>query len=262
MADTHSVAETSPTADPLLLIHGAWQGSWVWDSFRAALATRPDPRPTIAVDLPGNGADAAPPTTASLPAYLDHLDRIVAEIGRPFSIIAHSGGGVVASALAERHPDLVRRLVYVAGMMLPSETGFAEMVRHLLPTDPTASGVTPWLDWPVPGEISVVPPEAAIAFFLQDYPPALAVPASRRLTPQGEQGRALTARLTPQRFGRIPRLYVQALRDRSVTLPLQKLMCERLPGATIRTIDTGHAPHVVAPEALLDIVLPFLDFPA
>lgn len=255
------MADTETGAAPLLLIHGAWQGAWVWDGFRAALARRGDHRPAIAVDLPGNGADGAPPSVASLPAYLAHLDRIVANIGRPFSIVAHSGGGVVASALAERHPGLTHRLVYIAGMMLPSETGFAAMVNHLLPTDPTASGITPWLDWPVPGEISVVPPEAAIAFFLQDFPPALAVPASRRLTPQGERGRALTAHLTPERFGTIPRLYIQALRDRSVTLPLQRLMCERLPGATIRTIDTGHAPHVVAPDALLDILLPFLDSP-
>ncbi|NHN83404.1 alpha/beta fold hydrolase [Acetobacter musti] len=246
--------------DPLLLIHDAWQGAWVWDAFLDALSRRDGGRrEAIAVDLPGNGADGTPPGSASLTAYLDHLDRVIADLGRPFSIVAHSGGGVVASALAERHPDLVRRLVYVAGMMLPSETGFTEIVGHLLPADPAAAGITPWLDWPAKGEISVVPPEVAVAFFLQDYPAALAVPASRRFTPQGEQGRALTARLTPERFGRIPRLYVQATQDRSVTLPLQKLMCELLPGAVIRSVDTGHAPHIVAPEVLLDAILPFLD---
>ena len=42
-------------ADPVLLIHGAWQGRWVWDRLvpllqAAGLKTHP-------VDLPGNGAD-------------------------------------------------------------------------------------------------------------------------------------------------------------------------------------------------------------
>ncbi|NHO31591.1 alpha/beta fold hydrolase [Acetobacter fallax] len=248
--------------EPLILIHGAWQGSWVWDGFLAALSQRSGNRyEPIPVDLPGNGADGAPPGTASMATYLDHLDTLVASLDCPFTLIAHSGGGVVASALAERYPDRVRRIIYIAGMMLPSGMGFAEVVDRILPQDPTVAGITPWLDWPVKGEISVVPPEAAIAFFLQDCPPALAVPAARRFTAQGEQGRALTARLTPERYGRVPRLYVQATQDRSVTLPLQRLMCELVPGTAVRSVDTGHAPHVVAPDTLLDVILPFLDTP-
>ncbi|BCI68171.1 alpha/beta fold hydrolase [Acetobacter aceti] len=248
------------TSEPMILIHGAWQGSWVWDGFIAALEQRAPGRYTpIPVDLPGNGADGAPPECASMESYLAYLDAIIARLTGLFTLVAHSGGGVVASALAERHPERVRCIVYIAAMMLPSGMGFGEVVQRLLPQDPTASGITPWLLWPVEKEISVVPPEAAIAFFLQDYAPGPAVIASHRFTPQGEQGRALTAQLTPERYGTIPRLYVQATQDRSVTFALQKLMCELAPGAAIRSVDTGHAPHVVAPDILLDAMLPWLN---
>ena len=45
--------------DPVILIHGAWQGSWVWARFTpyleaAGLAAH-------AVDLPGNGVDGTDP---------------------------------------------------------------------------------------------------------------------------------------------------------------------------------------------------------
>ena len=40
--------------------------------------------------------------------------------------------------------------------------------------------------------------------------------ACARLSPQPEGGRAVSPRLTPERFGTVPRLYVEAKNDRSV----------------------------------------------
>jgi alpha-beta hydrolase superfamily lysophospholipase len=45
--------------NPVILIHGAWQGSWAWARFTpyleaAGFITR-------AIDLPGNGVDSADP---------------------------------------------------------------------------------------------------------------------------------------------------------------------------------------------------------
>ena len=60
-------------------------------------------------------------------------------------VLGHSGGGVVASQLAERHPDRVQALVYLAGMMLPDGMEFAELVAA---TDaPGKSGIVPHLRW-------------------------------------------------------------------------------------------------------------------
>ena len=82
--------------------------------------------------------------------------------------------------------------------------------------------------------------------------------AAQRLTPQPERGRAVTARLTPQKFGRVPRLYIEAEADRSVTLVCQRRMQKLVPGAEVVTLPTGHCPHLAAPELFADILIPFL----
>ena len=96
---------------------------------------------------------------------------------------------------------------------------------------PDADGVNPATLYSEDGRISHVPPEAAVAYFFNDAAPEDAWAAARRLTPQGEGGRAVVMRVTPERFGLVPRLYVEALDDRSVIPAVQRLMLRLSPGA-------------------------------
>ena len=70
-------------APPVVLIHGAWQGSWAWDALLprlegAGLAYH-------AVDLPSEAA--------SLETYAAHMAGILAGLAGPVTLLAHSGGG-------------------------------------------------------------------------------------------------------------------------------------------------------------------------
>jgi pimeloyl-ACP methyl ester carboxylesterase len=82
--------------------------------------------------------------------------------------------------------------------------------------------------------------------------------AASRLTPQGEGGRAVTTPATAGRYGRIPRLYVEALEDRSVILPVQRAMQARVPDALVVSMPSGHAPQFSAPADLAEAIIPFL----
>jgi pimeloyl-ACP methyl ester carboxylesterase len=241
---------------PVLLIHGAWQGGWVWDRLRPKLAAAG--MQTVAIDLPGNGHDATPLAEVSLARYVAHVGAQIDRLGRPVSLVAHSGGGVVATAVAEAFAPQVARLAYVAGMMLPSGMGFAELAGQLREAHPEVAGIGPHLLWSDDRRVSRVPPEAAIACFLQDCDPDDAKDAAARLTPQAESGRALVAQWTPGRFGRIPRLYVEATQDRSVALVCQRRMQQLVPGAQVVSLDTGHAPQLAAPDRLAAALIPFL----
>jgi pimeloyl-ACP methyl ester carboxylesterase len=242
--------------DPVILVHGAWQGSWAWARFvphlqAAGFAAH-------AIDLPGNGADGSDPADVTFEACLQHVHGIARALDRPVSLVGHSGGGLLITAFAERWPGCVSRLVYVAGMMLPGGESFEDLVRSVSPQHPEAVGIWPHLEWSADRRISRVPAQAAIAFFLQDCPTEDAAAAAARLTPQGEGGRAVTTPATALRYGRIPRLYVEALHDRSVILPVQRAMQARAPGALIVSLPTGHAPQFSAPAALAKAVIPFL----
>jgi pimeloyl-ACP methyl ester carboxylesterase len=243
-----------------VLIHGAWQGAWVWDCVTPLLA-REGGIAAVAVDLPGNGSDDVPPADVSLERYVSHVGEILARLGGRASLIAHSGGGIVASAVAERFPDQVSRIAYVAGMMLPDGMAFADLVAELLPGHPHAAGIAPHLVWSADGLSSQVPVPAALAYFFQDCRAADAETAARRLMPQPERGRAIWATLTAGRFGRVPRLYVEAEADRSIIPACQRRMQALVPGAAVVTLPTGHAPHLAAPRLLTDVLIPFLTAP-
>lgn len=211
-----------------------------------------------AFDLPGNGSDDTDPADVSLDLYVGAVTRRIAEIDGPVSIVAHSGAGVVASQVAEACPERVDRLVYVAGMMLPDGVSFAEVVATVLADEPNAGGIGPHLVWSDDRLTSRVPVEAARRIFYHDCPADLAEAAARRLTPQPERGRAVRPRLSAERFGRIPRFYVEARADRSVVPAVQRRMQALVPGAKVAALPTGHTPHLSAPQELADRLIPWL----
>lgn len=242
--------------DPVILVHGAWQGAWAWARFTPYLEAAG--LVAHAIDLPGNGVDGSDPADVTFEACLQHVYDVVRSLDPPVSLVGHSGGGLLVTAFAERWPDDVSRLVYVAGMMLPGGGSFESLVKSISKQHLEASGIGPHLVWSPDRLVSSVPAKAAMAFFLQDCTESDAASAAAQLTPQGEGGRAVTTPATAERYGRIPRLYVEALDDRSVILPVQRAMQALAPGASVVSLPTGHAPQFSAPALLAEAVIPFL----
>jgi pimeloyl-ACP methyl ester carboxylesterase len=242
------VTENARRPDGMVLVHGAWQGSWGWSKLLPFLAQRG--WQADALDLPGNGVDATAAADVSLERYVEHVANAAARHAEPVVLVGHSGGGVVISQVAEAIPDRVACLVYLAGMMLPSGVGFADIIKRLVPADPEAAGIARHLIWSGDRLSSTVPPDAAIEIFYQDCDPAEARWAASRLTPQPERGRAVCPSLTAERYGRVPRIYVEATRDCAVVPAAQALMQELSPGARRMVMETGHAPQLAQPETL------------
>jgi hypothetical protein len=59
---------------------------------------------------------------------------------------------------------------------------------------------------------------------------------------------------TAERWGRIPRYYIECARDRAITLKLQREMQKASPCRQAFSIDTDHSPFFSAPEQLADIL--------
>lgn len=233
----------------MILIHGAWQGAWAWDFWIPELARHG--WQAQAVNLPGNGCDPAdrtPPGEVSLQRCVDRVLDLMAEGDEPVVVVGHSGGGLTATAVAEAAPERVAALVYLAGMMLPSGMSYAELVRDCQALDPATdfSGIGSHLRETPDGGGSYVLPEAACDIFLQDCEPGLARQLAAKLRVQPHGGRDMTPVWTAARFGRVPRVYVEARQDRSLRLPVQRRMQALVPGAHLISLDCGHVPQVVA----------------
>jgi pimeloyl-ACP methyl ester carboxylesterase/tRNA(Arg) A34 adenosine deaminase TadA len=246
----------------IVLIHGAWQGSWAFAAWQPMLEAAG--WQVHAVDLPGNDRSPERKADATLAGYTAHVCALLAALDAPAVVLGHSGGGLTASQVAETLPDRVRALVYLAGMMLPTGVSFGDVIAQCRAADADFhyTGIVPLLAWDADGTTSRVPPAAAREIFLHDCPPEAAQTAAARLCPQPDTGRDMRNTLSPARFGRVPRVYVECLQDRSVTLPLQRRMQALTPGAHRISLDCGHVPQLACPQALTDALLPLRAMPS
>ena len=194
---------------------------------------------------------------------VDHALASLAGTEGPFIVVGHSGGGIVATMAAERlaarQPGSAAGLVYLAGMMLPSGMGFPEACT--IAGAPPPQGIEPFLRPTADGLGTFVPPEAAEAIFFQCADPAAAQVAAARLNAQLNTSWMIAPSWTAAGAGRVPRLYIEALKDRSVPIAVQRTMQRLVPGARIAAIDTDHAPQLSCPERVAAIVLDFAGSP-
>ncbi|MCU4414699.1 alpha/beta fold hydrolase [Acinetobacter sp. WU_MDCI_Axc73] len=239
-------------AKHIVLVHGAWQGSWSFDLIKPLFEQTG--WQVHAVDLPDNGWNSDTQLTANQDNYCDFVVRMIQKIGEPVVLLGHSGGGLTISAVAEQIPDLISHLVYLVGMMLPSDMSFLDFKRlceqHF--PDEDFAGISPYLTFTEDG-YSIVSPEGAKKIFLQDCEPVLTEHLIDQLRPQPETGLDLKPTLTSARFGTVPRIYVEALYDQSLSINMQRLMQQLQPDhLQVISMQTGHVPQAVQPKLLVE----------
>ena len=105
-----------------VLIHGAWAGGWVWEPLKPLLEEQG--LRVLTPDLPGCGARLGDPRKASLIHCVDDLEQQLSHVAGPLLLVGHSGGGAVATQLAEALSERVVGVAFLAGMML------AEQIRN------------------------------------------------------------------------------------------------------------------------------------
>ncbi|GAA5013794.1 alpha/beta fold hydrolase [Streptomyces hyderabadensis] len=107
----HLVHDGPPQAPPVLLIHGSGASGAFWGPVVPALAKR---RHVLRIDLPGCGN--SPPVPAyDVPLQAGRVAALLDDLGlRSVTVVGHSSGGYVATALAERRPDLVGAIALVS----------------------------------------------------------------------------------------------------------------------------------------------------
>ncbi|OWA13431.1 alpha/beta hydrolase [Streptomyces sp. CS113] len=107
----HVVHDGPPQAPPVLLIHGSGASGASWDLVVPVLAER---RHVVRIDLPGSGT-SPPVPSYDVPLQAGRVAALLDDLGlRSVTVVGHSSGGYVATALAERRPDLVGAIALVS----------------------------------------------------------------------------------------------------------------------------------------------------
>jgi pimeloyl-ACP methyl ester carboxylesterase len=226
-----------------VLIHGAWHGAWCWPKVSSRLE-RLGHR-AVAPDLPGLGADATPLERVSLQLWTAHVCGILDAEAEPVILVGHSRGGVVISEVAEQRPDKIHALVYLTAFLVRD----GECVFDLAQQD--MSSLVPANMVMSPDKRSSTMREESLrdAFYglCQEEDVEL---ARQRIRPEPTAALATAVRVTEGNFGRVPRIYVQCLRDRAIPPALQRQMYTATPCREVVSLDTDHSPFFSAPDEL------------
>lgn len=99
----------SPSAPPLLLLHGITSSGGTWNWLVPELAER---YRVLRLDFRGHGESDRTPEQYSSPGYVSDAVAALEQVAaRPAIVMGHSLGGATTAALAQRHPELLRAAV-------------------------------------------------------------------------------------------------------------------------------------------------------
>jgi pimeloyl-ACP methyl ester carboxylesterase len=208
---------TAGTGVPVVLLPGLGDTVSTWDVFASSLSA-----PTVALDLRGHGASPWP-GEYTVDAMADDVLAALADLP-VVDIVGHSMGGHVASVVAMRAPDGVRRLV-LEDAPVPPRAG--PPVPDANPPDRPPEPID--YDW------------AMVAVLRR---------AVRATNPAWWQGISRLA---------VPTLWLSGGPSSHLPPAHVASAVEAMPHASMRTIPVGHLIHEAAPEEFARVVVPFLE---
>lgn len=233
-----------------ILIHGSWHGGWCFDAVRAILEEAG--HEVIAPDLPGMGGDEQSLRATSLAGWVDFTaDLCCAARQSPVVLAGHSRGGLVVSQTAERIPDVIDALVYICAMMLPDGMSRAQFKKMEGP-NPAFDAI---ISTVAGGAGTVVNADRAAGVFAQLSPEDLVAGAMGRLMAEPHGPRATPLVLSAERFGSLPRTYIECTQDRTIPISSQRRMQALVPGAKVVTLQTDHSPYLSQPAQLAEALM-------
>ena len=272
---------------PVVLVHGAFMGAWAYQPLVPELASR-GLRATP-FDLPAHGLNArfpasyfARPLDAAkfgtepspqagvtlddhVNAVLRVLDVVQESDPGPVVLVGHSMGGVIITAVAEKAPERIAKLVYLTAFLtkpgvpaivyIQSPENAGDKVGPILKADPKVVGALR-ID---PHSSDPNYDRAVKAAFFNDVSEQQ-WPAVRNLvTPDTPVQPFVTPGAhTLARWGRIPRAFIRCTEDYAIRPALQDRMIREADALTpgnkteVVSIGASHAPFVSVPAALAD----------
>lgn len=224
-----------------ILVHGAFQGSWVWDSTASLL--RSCGHSVLTPTLTGLGDRAHLLNRAiSLRHYVDDVVNTVcfAQAG-PAIFVGHSFAGLVAAAAASSLKSLASGLIYVDAIIPEAGLSFRDLAGPAFEPVLSAHIQDGWLvkPWPI-STFGVPGPELARDFAARLMP-----------TPLAAFTDTYGFRLPD---ANLPKAFIRCTSNSNPLIAAQGAKA-KVSGYDHTEIDTGHAPMVTTPKQLAEALM-------
>ncbi|KWI96773.1 alpha/beta hydrolase [Burkholderia ubonensis] len=291
--------ETNVTAVPpaapqsahpvFVFVHGAWHGAWCFAHVMAALAARG--HLSIARDLPAHGINArfpasyfqrpldreafgAEPSPVANTTLDDYASQVIQAVDDAYALghgkvvlVGHSMGGIAITAAAERMPEKIAKIVYLAAFMPASGVPGLDYVR------------APENQGELLGQLMLASPRATGALRIDPRSDDAAYRATARRAlcddvPQAEYEAvanlmscdvpaapfATAIPTTAARWGALDRHYIKCLQDHVILPALQQRFIDEADAFTpdnpthVHQLDSSHSPFVSQPAVLAGVL--------
>lgn len=230
-----------------ILIHGSWHSAWNWHKVVPLLEKAG--HKAIAIDLPGMGRDKTPIGEVTLQTGVAKICKVLDSIDGKAILVGHSKNGIMISQAAEYRPEKIEKLVYLAAYLIPN--GKTQREYSLQDTEGV---LKPYVDFHEATQSSTLRPEIYKEGLYHDCEDDITELAKVLLSHEPFVSGITPLQLTEERFGSIPRYYIECTEDRAVTPFIQRKMYTETPCEKVYSMNTSHSPFFSKPKELVDIL--------
>ena len=231
-----------------VVVHGAWQAPYVWQAVKEQLEA--NGQKVVVVELPAHGDDYTSPANVSIDVYRDKVIDAMESIKGKVILVGHSLGGVVASAIAEKVPNRIEKLIYI-GAYVPAN---GQSLLDLASTDPQShlgSNLIPSKD-----QLTLdVVHDSIASIFSQDALPEVQKLVLEKFRVEAAIPFTNKATLTNANFGKVDKYYIHTLQDHVIGMDLQNKMVSAANITKVFSLNTSHSPFLSQPSQVTKLLL-------
>jgi pimeloyl-ACP methyl ester carboxylesterase len=217
-----------------VVAHGAWSSGWAWKKMHPLMTARGHRLFTPSYTGLGERAHLANPDINLDTHITDVVNVLVYEDLRDIVLIGHSYGGVVATGVADRARDRIRRLIYLDAFVPNDGQSFFELTGQ--GQQMRTAAVDGWRVPPNPPPPDTPKEDLAWIAERRMHHPIKTLEQTFTLT-QGP--------LT------LPRDYILCTKSDAFKTYAQRA---KAAGWTVHELDSSHNPHITVPRQLADLL--------
>jgi Predicted hydrolases or acyltransferases (alpha/beta hydrolase superfamily) len=232
-----------------VLVHGAWQASFVWNKVKSSLEAQGNK--VVLVELAGHGNDLTPISQITFDGYVKQVTDVIETLNTPVVLVGHSLGGAIVTQAATKLPQKIEKLIYVAGFIPKSGSSVFDYsamdAGTLIPTalEFSPDGTT----------VTIANAETNLReIFCKD-----GSTEDNKLLVEKLRPEPVVAAGTPLNYSNniydaiTNKYYIYTTQDKAISYDFQQQMVSEAKINNTYKIDAGHSPFLSKPEELIQI---------
>ncbi|SHN12541.1 alpha/beta fold hydrolase [Chitinophaga sp. CF418] len=233
-----------------VLVHGAWQASFVWDKVKAFLEA--EGNKVVLVELAGHGNDRTSVSEITFDGYVKQVTDVINSLNVPVVLVGHSLGGAIVTQAACKVPQKIDKLIYVAGFIPKSGSSVFDYSAM-----DQGTSIPSALEFSADGStVTITNPEVNMReIFCKDGSDEDIYLLVEKLRPEPVEAAGTPLNYSSEIYGTIAnKYYVYTTEDKAISFPFQQQMVSEAHISNTYEIKAGHSPFLSKPNELVQIL--------